>query len=155
MRNLKFSNFAILLLRHWSFWVGIFPIFLCRSNLSTKLSLASSEISLTSQTFLQACHNFDLVQNFIETHRRISVIILAQAALRAPPEVALPCVAGHCFCHCSLFFFLFSPFFTFDPLFLLLFLACLLTFYLEQKEYEWGKCKSESRMSLSKNALKA
>ena len=37
--------------------------------------------------------------------------LLAQTALRAPPEVALQCVAGHCFCHCSLFFFFFPLFF--------------------------------------------
>ena len=41
---------------------------------------------------------------------------LAQAALRAPHEVALQCVAGHCYYQLSLFFFFFSPSFAFDPL---------------------------------------
>ena len=47
---------------------------------------------------------------------------LAQAALRAPPEVVLQCVAGHCYYHRSVFlsfflsFSLFSPSFAFDPL---------------------------------------
>ena len=44
---------------------------------------------------------------------------LAQAALHAPPEVALQCVAGHCITNFwSSFFFSFSslPSFAFDPL---------------------------------------
>ena len=41
--------------------------------------------------------------------------MLAQAALRAPPEVALQCVAGHCYYQLSVFFSL-SPSFAFDPL---------------------------------------
>ena len=35
---------------------------------------------------------------------------LAQAALRAPPEVALECVAGHCYYQLSFFSFLFLVF---------------------------------------------
>ena len=35
--------------------------------------------------------------------------ILAQAALRAPPEVALQCVAGHRYCHRSVFPLFFGP----------------------------------------------
>ena len=31
----------------------------------------------------------------------LEIFILAQAALRAPPEVALQCVAGHCYYHRS------------------------------------------------------
>ena len=44
--------------------------------------------------------------------------LLAQAALRAPPEVAFQCVAGHCYYHrsVSFFFSLFSPSLAFDPL---------------------------------------
>ena len=40
---------------------------------------------------------------------------LAQAALRAPPEVVLQCVAGHCYYQLSVFFLPF-PSFAFDPL---------------------------------------
>ena len=40
--------------------------------------------------------------------------ILAQAALRAQPEVALECIAGHCYYPLSLLFSF--PSFAFDPL---------------------------------------
>ena len=38
--------------------------------------------------------------------------ILAQVALRAPPEVALQCVTGHCYYHRSVFLSFFSLFAT-------------------------------------------
>ena len=48
------------------------------------------------------------------------VWFLAQAALRAPPEVALQCVAGHRYYQLSLFLYLFfffsPPSFAFEPL---------------------------------------
>ena len=49
----------------------------------------------------------------------INIKLLAQAALRAPPEVALQCVAGHYYhilSFFSSFFSSFFPSFAFDPL---------------------------------------
>ena len=68
----------------------------------------------------QYADNWVLVQvAFVQTWEkpRVSELnsrTLAQAALRAPPEVALQCVPGHCYYHCFSSFF--SPSFVFDPL---------------------------------------
>ena len=68
--------------------------------------------------------NFNYFQtNFIKTHKKDlffeSACILAQAALRAPQEVALQCVAGHCYYQLSLSLsslFSSTPSSAFDPL---------------------------------------
>ena len=45
--------------------------------------------------------------------------LIGPGGLRAPPEVALPCIGGHCYYQLSVFFFflsLVSPSFASDPL---------------------------------------
>ena len=51
-------------------------------------------------------------------HVRAEEKFLAQVALRAPPEVALRCVAGHCYYLLSVFPFLSVSFFLFRLLLL-------------------------------------